>query len=94
MARKIPQFAQVLTRTRVIDSLTTRTLLSYSGKRGFVFPNTRLKSSFCFTPIEPNDPQTQSQSRARRIPKKNIRDFHGKPILAYSIETACISIDI
>lgn len=25
---------------------------------------------------------------SRRIPKKNIRDFHGKPILAYSIETA------
>jgi N-acylneuraminate cytidylyltransferase len=23
-----------------------------------------------------------------RIPKKNIRDFHGKPIIAYSIETA------
>lgn len=25
---------------------------------------------------------------SQRIPKKNIRDFHGKPIIAYSIETA------
>lgn len=25
---------------------------------------------------------------SKRIPKKNIRDFHGKPIIAYSIETA------
>lgn len=25
---------------------------------------------------------------SRRIPRKNIRDFHGKPIIAYSIETA------
>jgi pseudaminic acid cytidylyltransferase len=25
---------------------------------------------------------------SKRIPKKNIRDFHGKPLIAYSIETA------
>jgi len=25
---------------------------------------------------------------SQRIPRKNIRDFHGKPIIAYSIETA------
>lgn len=25
---------------------------------------------------------------SRRIPRKNIREFHGKPIIAYSIETA------
>lgn len=25
---------------------------------------------------------------SKRIPKKNIKDFHGKPIIAYSIETA------
>ena len=25
---------------------------------------------------------------SRRIPKKNIKFFHGKPIIAYSIETA------
>lgn len=25
---------------------------------------------------------------SRRIPRKNIREFHGKPIMAYSIETA------
>jgi len=25
---------------------------------------------------------------SKRIPRKNIRDFHGKPIIAYSIETA------
>ncbi len=25
---------------------------------------------------------------SRRIPKKNIKEFHGKPIIAYSIETA------
>lgn len=28
---------------------------------------------------------------SRRIPRKNIRDFRGKPILAYSIETALTS---
>lgn len=26
---------------------------------------------------------------SRRIPRKNIRPFHGKPIIAYSIEAAC-----
>lgn len=25
---------------------------------------------------------------SKRIPRKNVRDFHGKPIIAYSIETA------
>ena len=25
---------------------------------------------------------------SKRIPKKNIREFHGKPIIGYSIETA------
>ena len=25
---------------------------------------------------------------SKRIPKKNIKEFHGKPIIAYSIETA------
>jgi N-acylneuraminate cytidylyltransferase len=28
---------------------------------------------------------------SKRIPKKNIKKFHGKPIIAYSIETALIS---
>ena len=25
---------------------------------------------------------------SKRIPKKNIKDFHGKPLIAYSIEVA------
>ena len=25
---------------------------------------------------------------SKRIPKKNIKDFYGKPLIAYSIETA------
>ena len=29
-----------------------------------------------------------ARSGSTRIPNKNIRDFHGKPIIAYSIETA------
>lgn len=28
---------------------------------------------------------------SKRIPRKNIKDFHGKPIIAYSIEAALIS---
>jgi N-acylneuraminate cytidylyltransferase/pseudaminic acid cytidylyltransferase len=28
---------------------------------------------------------------SKRIPKKNIKDFHGKPLIAYSIETALAS---
>lgn len=30
----------------------------------------------------------------KRIPRKNIREFHGKPIIAYSIETARRSQDL
>lgn len=30
---------------------------------------------------------------SRRIPRKNIRSFHGKPIIAYSIETAIAATD-
>jgi pseudaminic acid cytidylyltransferase len=30
----------------------------------------------------------------KRIPRKNIREFHGKPIIAYSIETAHRSQDL
>ena len=29
-----------------------------------------------------------ARAGSKRIPRKNIRDFHGKPIIAYSIETA------
>ena len=29
---------------------------------------------------------------SKRIPKKNIKDFHGKPLIAYSIEAAIKSI--
>ena len=25
---------------------------------------------------------------SKRIPRKNIKEFHGKPLIAYSIETA------
>lgn len=32
-----------------------------------------------------------AKGHSRRIPKKNIRPFHGKPILCYSIETALAS---
>jgi CMP-N-acetylneuraminic acid synthetase len=31
---------------------------------------------------------------SKRIPRKNIREFHGKPIIAYSIETARRSQDL
>jgi CMP-N-acetylneuraminic acid synthetase len=30
----------------------------------------------------------------KRIPRKNIREFHGKPIIAYSVETARHSQDL